>query len=543
MKESHRFIVFLIVSVLTISVLLAPFLKPGRAWTYDTDNHQFRIVAFHEAVKHGELPPGWTSQLVYGWGSPVFLFNWTLPYWMAEPFLFAGSSITDASKGVVVASIIFSFLSIFGLLFSWFGFWPGLMGAVFYEWALFRIYLLHTGGGLGTHAAFIFWPLIFWGLRVCLKNKTIGVGLMTIGLFGTLFSHQVMFLMILPLLAAVAWSAGRSTVKRVMVALVFSLGLGAFFWLPAFIEREFLHIAMTENIVGDHFLDFQTILHQPGVTPWLIGDRRFWYWSTGWNLLIVGLISTILWFRVKNRKYIGSFILFFWVGQFLLTPFSAVLWNIVPLLSTFQYPVRFQALTLFCGAILAGYVLTLVKRNQGLVAIVLITLVVTLHTFAVPAGWGREEISDSVYQSGNSTADAWGEYLPRWANVDFFTKDAGRFAHQPAGRILMGQGEVRSIEKGVNTIRFVVEAKTPVEVAINQFYFPGWVVTANSKLVKPEPFGHGEMKMTLAQGTWKVEAQFQDTPLRRVAKYMSIGTLVLGIFWLVWSKKRYATAA
>src|SRR3989344_6046072 len=156
-----RFSLFIVISVVILAPLILPFTKPGKAWTYDLDVHAFRMAAFHQAVLEGNIPPKWSTQLVYGWGSPVFLFNWTLPYWMGEPFLFAGWSVVDAQKAVIIISVIFSYIAMFVFLWYWQGFWPAMAGAVIYEWALFRIYLLFTGGSLGVLAAFMFWPLPF----------------------------------------------------------------------------------------------------------------------------------------------------------------------------------------------------------------------------------------------------------------------------------------------------------------------------------------------------------------------------------------------
>ena len=73
-----RFSLFIVISVVILAPLILPFTKPGKAWTYDLDVHAFRMAAFHQAVLEGNIPPKWSTQLVYGWGSPVFLFNWTL---------------------------------------------------------------------------------------------------------------------------------------------------------------------------------------------------------------------------------------------------------------------------------------------------------------------------------------------------------------------------------------------------------------------------------------------------------------------------------
>ena len=111
--------IFFILSLIVLYPLLSPLFVRGIPWTYDGNLHQYRMAGFHAAVKEGQIPPRWSSLLSYGWGSPVLNFNWSLPYWMAEPFLFAGWSTTDAQKIVVASAIPFSYLSMFPVSNHW----------------------------------------------------------------------------------------------------------------------------------------------------------------------------------------------------------------------------------------------------------------------------------------------------------------------------------------------------------------------------------------------------------------------------------------
>ena len=274
MGNATRMLLFIVISSVILSPLIAPFFKPGRAWTYDVDIHAFRMAAFHNALKDGNIPPRWSSQLVYGWGSPLFSFNWSLPYWMGEPFLFAGWSVTDASKAVIILSVVLSYLFMFFFLREWFGFWPAMGGTAIYEWSLYRLFLLFTGGGLGMHAAFIFWPMLFWGVLTGKKNPTRAFILICLGTAGLMLSHQVMFLMIQPLLWVFILFTVRkdmNTLTRLGGAFFAGLGLTAYFWLPAFVEQNFLHIGMTKLIVWNNFL-YRSIPYGPCVRIFVVSN-------------------------------------------------------------------------------------------------------------------------------------------------------------------------------------------------------------------------------------------------------------------------------
>lgn len=525
--------IFFVITIAVLTPLIAPFLKPGRAWTYDVDYHVYRMAAFHNAVLEGQIPPRWSSQLVYGWGSPLFSFNWSLPYWMGEPFLFAGFSLTDASKAVVILSVIFSYLCMFLFLREWMGFWPALGGAVIYEWSLFRIYLLFTGGGLGMHAAFIFWPILFWGV---LKNKKPVWSFVCIsaGTALLMLSHQVMFLIIQPLW----WIFARKRLSIALPAFIAGLGLSAYFWLPAFLEQQFINIGITELLYKTHFLDLETIFYQPGISNFN-PSLRFWYWSTGWNLFTIVLASGVLLVRDRKHQVMRLFAAFFLLGQFLMTEASKPLWEIVPLLSSFQYPVRFQALSLFCASVLAAYLISKVRSGGWIVSIAVIILTAVVHSMAIPKDWPRQVIPDSYYYESESTADMMGEYLPVWADIDYFFS-ASRFERYPIARIIEGKGTIEDMTKRSSEVFFTVNAQSPVFLVINQFYFPGWRVEANSRVVPAETYGAGEMLIELPSGTSSVTARFTDTPIRTAGNLTTFGTFMGMILFGVnrlWNKR------
>ncbi|OGG30388.1 hypothetical protein A2971_00790 [Candidatus Gottesmanbacteria bacterium RIFCSPLOWO2_01_FULL_46_21] len=543
MGNATRMLLFIVISSVILSPLIAPFFKPGRAWTYDVDIHAFRMAAFHNALKDGNIPPRWSSQLVYGWGSPLFSFNWSLPYWMGEPFLFAGWSVTDASKAVIILSVVLSYLFMFFFLREWFGFWPALGGTAIYEWSLYRLFLLFTGGGLGMHAAFIFWPMLFWGVLTGKKNPTRAFILICLGTAGLMLSHQVMFLMIQPLLWVFILFTVRkdmNTLTRLGGAFFAGLGLTAYFWLPAFVEQNFLHIGMTKLIVWNNFLDVQTIFHEPGITN-TTTPLQYWYWSTGWNLFIIAIVACVLLFRFPKKFPInGLFALFFFIGQFLMVRASGFLWSAIPLLADFQYPVRFQSLSLFCGSILGAYVIFRCRRVSWAVCIGVVAGTIAVNSMAIPTNWPRADITDAYYYQADSTVDMMGEYLPVWANVKHFFDDSERFERHPVGRIIEGDGTIDTPVKRASTVSFIVRATSPVSVVINQFYFPGWQITASGKPVASEVYGHGEMLVHLPQGISAVSARFGDTPIRAFGNSLSLATAMVMVFWMigaVWKKK------
>ncbi|HEY4500642.1 MAG TPA: hypothetical protein VJH25_02495, partial [Candidatus Paceibacterota bacterium] len=424
-------------------------------------------------------------------------FNWSLPYWMAEPFLFAGWSTTDAQKIVVASAIPFSYLSMFAFLSIWLGFWPAITGAAVYIWATFRIYLLYTSGASGMEIGFIFWPLLFLSVFLIEKRK-FGIAFLVSSLATacTMLSHQIMFLMIQPLFWSFVFIWNRKNKKLgILPRTVFSYSVGllmsAYFWLPAIVEKQYIWIGETAHRYLVEFLSPVILFLQ--INVFMLPGENIWkyIYGTGWMLFfVVGLSIVGILTHISTRKTSVFqkdlhvlrmlFIGFFLLSLFFITPYSAPLWKIIPLLPQFIYPVRFQALALFCGSILAAMLIRQMKYAP-LWTIMFISLTIVLNIRMIPANPRRINWDDSYYNYGESTSDMYGEFLPKTANAQHFFITPEMYDRHEIGRIVSGIGSVTNSAKHSASASFTVQAKTDVSIVINQLYFPGWEIRANGK--------------------------------------------------------------
>ena len=544
-------------SIIILFPLLSPFFPAGMINTYDGYLHQFRMAAFHTSIKEGIIPPRWSSQLAYGWGSPVLNFNWSLPYWLAEPFLYLNWTITDAQKAVVMLSILLLFFTMFLFLYVWLNIWSALAGATISVWALYYIYMLYTSGTIGMQVGLIFWPLLFLSVIMASRKHTVFAFLLgSISMALTMLSHQIMFLIIQPLFWCftlfVYSTHSKQNVLRVMIlSCIFGLGLSAYFWLPAIIEKQFINIATTESNFQSNFLEPLVLFLQPKLFE-LHG--YFWWkqvyginlYGTGWPIFFVAILSLVNFIPFFSKKiptnrhfYTGAtgiFLLFFLIALFLITPASQKAWEFIPFLSSFIYPIRFQALALFAGSILAALFIYTV-RHKAVFSIAIICFTIILNYAAIPQKLARINWPDEHYYYGDSTSDISGEFLPRWtATSRLFGSD--RWARYPAGRIVQGTGIIQKPEKKSASVSFIAVATTDIDVIINQLYFPGWLVKANGITIPTTIAPSGEMGIRLPVGTHVVKAVFRNTPIRTVGNGITIVTPVLMLLLLTVYKRK-----
>lgn len=553
----HHFWI-LILCLAIVFPLILPFFTPGMIDTFDGYLHQYRIAAFHTSVLQGVIPPRWSSFLAYGWGTPVFSFNWSLPYWMAEPFLFVGFSLSDAHKAVIISSVILLYASSFYLYFTWFGVWSALAGATMMTWGLYYMYTLYTTGALGTLVGVIFWPLLFLSIIYASRQKSrIAIVLGSIAVFGTMLSHQILFLMIMPVYLCFVFVMNilyknRYILQITLLSICIGLSLSAYFWLPAIVEKSYINISTTEMSYQSNFIDPWVLLLQPKLYE--VSGTYWWqqvygkqFTGIGWSVYVVIGLTLVYLVCTKKRPYQNKktmqvimmvlFLVFLLVSLLCTTSYTIFLWRLIPLLASFIYPVRFYMLALFCASTLSAlYVYS--AKNPVISSIGIVCLTIGLNMYGIPQVSQRLVVPDATYFDGNSTSDMGGEFLPTVTSKDHMSGKEP-WKRVPVVRISEGFAKIEAVKKSVERVFFVVHATDISHIIINQHYFPGWVVYDNKKSSPITITQSGEMQITVEKGRHEISTVFTNTPIRTVGNSISVLSVVL-LFMITFHKRSFA---
>jgi hypothetical protein len=554
------FLLVLCIGAITFFQLIWPWVSPGTIDTFDANLHLFRLAAFHESILQGVIPPRWSSSLAYGWGSPVLHFNWSLPYWMAEPLLFLGLPLTHAYSAVVIISIVGIFISTYMLCRFWFDHWSGLAAAMVTTWALYVLYTIFISGAIGMLVGVVFWPLIFLSVLLSAKNRSqIGFIVGLCSFTGLILAHQVMFLMILPLVFSFGIGMqvvykGSRVIRTLMASFIGGLGVTAYFWLPAIMEKQYINIGKTVSDFRANFIPPSVLFTQPNLYE--LSGNAWWQrvygshmYGLGWVTIIIVLVAFIRFIQINNNpsgqkglKEVPMFYLFgafFLLSLLLMTPYSEFLWKSIPMLSAFIYPTRFYFLALFCAGILTGFVVHSFRRKI-LVSLMIIGFTIGLNLYAIPRELTRIVRSDTWYFSGDSTTDVWGEFLPRSASKAHIS-GAEPWRHFPAVRVHNGSATLRTIVKQTSQITWSVQADTDTELIINQHYFPGWVVSDGKSDIPIIVTETGEMLIRVQPGVHRLTATFTNTPIRSAANVISLISVALFV-WVFFHQTLYRLA-
>ena len=513
--------------LLALSLPLVSLLTPGLPLTHDGPDHVARIANFYQNLMEGSMIPCWAGNLNWGNGHPILMFLYPLPSYLASLFHFVGFSFVDSTKLVFAFGFIGSVSAMFLWATSQWGVVAGLVAAVLYGFAPYRFVDLYVRGAIGEHTAFIFPPLVLWGLLLLARKKHLfGAFLVvSVGTAGLILSHNALSLMFLPIVVLYAVYLYAFETRRDIIilaqqfaAITYGFLLSAFFWMPAFFEGKYtLRDIVTKGSFDNRYTPWSWFLY----SPWVYGGGEQFSKQLGFGSLAAMIGGLWYFFRIKKREtrwFLGIAGGLTLIALFLMTKESNIVWSNISLLQKFQFPWRLLSLTTLLIALIGARVATLVPKKfmPGLFVGIVLAIVLTVPMWQSQGTITRADTYfTDIY---NSTTDT-GESSPIWS-VRFME-------HRPPAVMEVISGEA-SWSAGMRTSsqrQYTVTARSRARVAENTLYFPGWKVYVDGRVAPVEfqdPAYRGLMTYWLEAGTHTVVIKFESTKLRQLADMISL---------------------
>ncbi len=524
MKKIEK-IILLVVFVIALLPLI-DLLKPGLPVTHDGQDHVARIANFYTSLSEGNIIPRWAGNLNWGYGHPILMFLYPLPSYFASLFKAVGFSFVDATKLVFGVSYIASIFAMYLWTRSRWGIAAGFVAAVLYGFAPYRFVDLYVRGAIGEHVAFIFPPLILWGVDGISKMQNRGV-IISLATAALILSHNAVSLMFLPIIGLYVlylfhFQSSRNFKFLLLTVYYLLLGfaLSAFFWLPAFFEGKYtLRDIVTKGELSGRFVPWSWFFS----SPWNYGGGNQFTKSIGLAQWIVVLGSLFLLKKRSTRLLVGSFLILFLVSLFLMTDASSLIWKTVTMLQKFQFPWRLLSVTVFLGAALGGIVVPAVSKKYVWKFALGLSLLAIVTTSSM---WKAKEymIKPESFYTGvyKGTTDT-GESSPIWS-VRFME-------HISSSKMEVIDGNA-IIEEGRRTTtrhEYTVQASVKTRLVENTLYFPGWRVLVDgipTTIEFQDPTWRGLMTFFVEPGDHRIEIIFEDTKLRKFAHAVTMVGIV-----------------
>lgn len=543
-----------IISIAIVSILgiiaVVDLLHPGFPVTHDTQDHIARIANFYQNLSEGTLIPRWAAHLNFGYGHPILEFLYPLPSYIASFFHFLGFSFVDATKLVYALGMVASGLAMYVFACAVWGESAGIIAGALYMYAPYRFVDLYVRGDIGEHVAFVFLPLVFWGLyRLFATNKTRYILLSGLFLGLLILSHNAISLMMMPMIllytAFLLWQKkwNKKLLLQSAAAIVLGFLLASFFWVPALLEGQYtLRNIVTKGEYVTKFVTIPALFYGPwSYQSWDILGKNNLTVQLGivqWISFFASLIAAVYIWKKKRKVGVLLFgiIAITLVALFLMMQQSNFIWQRVILLQNFQFPWRFLAIPVFTLALLGAILISLLPSlwRKVVVGIVIVTALFLSRDYMHAKSY---EIKPESFFTGiySKTTDT-GESSPIWSV---------RFMEQPYDKPLVDLTDNAVIveQKRTTTMHeYAVSTNENIRLLENTLYFPGWRVLVDGQPVTiqfQDPKYRGLMTFTMPSGTHTVRLQYQESKLRLFGDTLSlVGIAVLGVLLAVALKKK-----
>lgn len=550
--------VYLILTIVFSIISFYQLIRPG-FFPMQDDLQAFRVQQMVKCLQDFQIPCRWIPDMGYQYGYPQFNFYGPMPFYFGAILNLVGIQVIDAVKILFILGFILSAVSMFIFLKSLLDEKAALVGAVLYTYAPFKAAEVYVRGSLSEFLTFIFLPLLFWSSYQFFKFKKgkylIWFSLMLAALLTT---HNLTSLIFIPILLiwiltlAIINSDWKSFLKLI-IGFLLGGGLSAFFVLPLFFEKSYVHLETLTSGYFDYRQHFVSVYQMFisnffGYGSSVFGLKDEVSLSTGqvhWVAALLALILSFILYK-KNKKlsiliWVLSIVELFVL--FMMHQKSSFIWERLTFLSWLQFPWRFLVDSVFLLSVLSAIAIFLVSKiNQKLslvLGVVAIVAVVVLHGgFFTPQEW--LDISDTQKFSGASwekqlTISIF-DYLPIYAKFPPAHK-AGALPE-----VLEGQVSFMHYKKGSDYQTSNIVVKKDAVLRLPLFDFPGMKVLIDGKTVDHnhdncinEEFCLGLISFKVPIGDHLIKAELKDSPVRTFGNLVSVLSIVL-IFVLL-SKK------
>jgi len=585
MKDKKNSFKILISSFIILLVGVIPLLRQDFIWTHDSNLYPTILYEFDQGIRAGHLLPRWSADFWFGLGSPYFNFIQPLFFYLAEIFHLIGFGLVTSIKIVTILGLIIGWVAMYFFAKEIWGKIGGFISALVFTFFPYRLALIYIRGDFAELFATSLIPLIlFYFLRLA-QTKKLSYFLLSIFFYSSLIlMHNIENLIFTPLLIIyliiISWKELKKIYWLLISAIIFSLSLASFYFIPAFFEKNYLALeALTRGMYDFHksFLNLGNLF----LPKW---DSSHFYQIGISNILIFIIIILIILlknklFNNRERKNLYFFILLIIFSSLMMFPLSTILWEHIPYLKFIQFPWRFlsyQALAfgLIAGGLIKPELVKKVFKNKLSLKILVIVysfIIVLTNIYCInPLTYIAVEADNNyhpfiqAFSKANIIQDI--ETKSIYFNLHNFLPDlvprnvkAEKFVEQikqniikvkfselqeepkplPKVEVLQGDIQWEFKELDPQAFDFNLISQGESSILINQFYFPGWkAFLDNQEIAIKHDNDLQLMIFKIPSGEHKLQLRFTNTPIRTISEIISLIAFVFFLILLIRYFKR-----
>ncbi len=566
-------------------------LQDGYFASSDGMIHLYRLFELDRALREGVLFPRWFPLSGYGYGLPVLNYYPPLTYYLAEAFHLAGAGYIAAIKLTIATSFILAAFAMFLFARDWLPDGAAFVAAIAYAYSPYLLSDAYVRGNFPEMLAMALLPFALWAFTKAVHPSIPFAAIilahhLTAMQFAALLVAYLAFLFACDHRSQSVVGGRRSVVVKWFCAILVSLLLSAFYWVPALAELNLVYVdsASIARFLVSRLIDPMDFF-APSLAYTYLPQSDALKHAFGFPQTILALLAGVIALihatrsthpstplrSAQDASRLTPHILFFSLlvafSIFMtLTP-AAPLWYAIPILRFMQFPWRLQILAAIGIALLLGVwakwigdALTVSSRAvfakqsssrvAALVSVAFVLILVALGIAKLPvrvfplndADVDLTRAHDSAYVVAQM---GWGwtrEFVPATVQEfeNIYAPLAKPDASPPDSTRASPVVQIRS--DSLYARAFHVTTAQPFELSLKTFFFPGWQAYIDGAPARTYARGSlGIATVNVPPGEHQVLFRFEDTPLRVVVNVVSLVTLV-GVLIALFIARRRAFA-
>jgi len=490
---------------------------------HDLRIHWVRMIAFDEVLRSGVLYPRWLSSLNYGLGAATTSFYAPGIYYLMSVSHWVTGNWTSAIELGVVSAAVASAVAFYGYARQLMPSLGATIATALYLLLPYRMIDLYHRGALAELLGFVWMPLVLLSFSLSLRRAS-ALNLVMGGVaFGALvLTHPptaYVFALTLAIIAVVIAIRSRSW-RPLVIVFVFGImggALSAFYSLPAFLELSYVKQEITatfEARAGD-LKDlitggpFEQMLAAIAFTGLVLSLACYFFSSKAWVSEKSVRDDSIGWLIV-SVALVGA-----------MAPFSRMLLRPLPGFNITGFLWRWLAIQVISVAILAGLAFQAAWRSDRRRVVLLAVLTGTVLIF----GFSASAVAVNLRLPFEAPSAAVEEAFTPAGAPGVGDLDA---SPAPVLSCVSGDATISVVESKPLHRRAEMSSDAGCVLESHTFVFPGWRATIDGR--EASAWSHetkGTMLVEVPPGRHEVTVEFIDTPVRRIAGWVTCGSLAL----------------
>jgi hypothetical protein len=490
----HPVLPYLVLIVFS-ALILIPLLKTGFPVTDDGTWMIIRLSAFYQSLREGQFPVRYLGRLNHDYGYPVSNFLYPGFLYLGSVIKLAGFNFVDSVKVIMIGSIIGTAFFTYLWLKKYFGPLNSLISAISLIFAPYILFDIYKRGSVGEILAVFCATLIFY-----LISR--GYIYLSAFIFGILvISHNTIALFFTACFILFILIYKRYDLLKV---LLFGLGLSAFFWIPALVEKQYVRFDAVSVSDPLQYTVFGPYVYLISLAP-----------------LLSGLFLVIFRSKETKLKETKSVLALFFVSLLIATPLSYPLWINSAFARFIQFPYRILVIFVISGSWLMAKFLSDIPKSHKTVTLILFSGIILFQAYLVIRQVRIQNYAEGYYTTNEATTTVSDEYMPVWVSKAPESRPVNKIQD------ISGSVEIKILKSTTQSIRAEINASTNSRIQINSIFYPGWGIVLNDELQKIEYNNSGGlMQINVPQGKHILFAEFRETGMRFLADLISFSSFI-----------------